>query len=88
MRVGAQTVVELAKTEFNGCGVMLAVGVNDSRVPTWESGKFGARLRTATTSGMPVWFRTNGDAGHFNDSLDDKAAEKADEAAFLEHVLR
>jgi prolyl oligopeptidase len=67
--------------------VMLAVGLNDSRVPTWESGKFGARLRTATASGMPVWFRTNGDAGHFNDSLDDKAAEKADEAAFLEHVL-
>jgi prolyl oligopeptidase len=67
--------------------LLLAVGLNDSRVPTWESGKFGARLRTATASAMPVWFRTNGDAGHFNDSLDDKAAEKADEAAFLEHVL-
>ncbi len=67
--------------------IMLAVGLNDSRVSTWDSGKFGARLRTATTSGKPVWFRTNGDAGHFNDSLDDKAAERADEAAFLEYVL-
>jgi len=67
--------------------VMLAVGLNDSRVSTWDSGKFAARLRTATTSGMPIWIRTNGDAGHFNDSLDDKAAERADEAAFLEQVL-
>jgi len=67
--------------------VMLATGLNDSRVSTWESGKFAARLRTATTSGMPVWIRTNGDAGHFNDSLDDRAAEWADQAAFLEHVL-
>jgi prolyl oligopeptidase len=67
--------------------VMLAVGLNDSRVSTWDSGKFAARLRTATTSDLPIWIRTNGDAGHFNDSLDDKAAERADEAAFLEHVL-
>ncbi len=67
--------------------VMLAVGLNDSRVSTWDSGKFGARLRTATTSERPIWIRTNGDAGHFNDSLDDKAAERADEAAFLEYVL-
>jgi prolyl oligopeptidase len=67
--------------------VMLAVGLNDSRVSTWESGKFGARLRAATTSERPVWFRTNGDAGHFNDSLNDDAAEWADEVAFLEHVL-
>ncbi len=68
--------------------VMLAVGLNDSRVSTWDSGKFAARLRTASSSGMPIWIRTNGDAGHFNDSLDDIAAERADEAAFLEHVLR
>ena len=67
--------------------VMLAVGLNDSRVSTWDSGKFCARLRTATTSNRPVWIRTNGDAGHFNDSMDDQAAELADEAAFLEHVL-
>jgi prolyl oligopeptidase len=67
--------------------VMLAVGLNDSRVSTWDSGKFAARLRTATMSDVPIWIRTNGDAGHFNDSLDDKAAERADEAAFLEHVL-
>jgi prolyl oligopeptidase len=67
--------------------VMLAVGLNDSRVSTWDSGKFGARLRAATTNGKPVWIRTNGDAGHFNDSLDDQAAERADEAAFLEYVL-
>jgi prolyl oligopeptidase len=67
--------------------VMLAVGLNDSRVSTWDSGKFAARLRTATISEKPIWIRTNGDAGHFNDSLDDQAAERADEAAFLEKVL-
>lgn len=67
--------------------VMLAVGLNDSRVSNWDSGKFGARLRTATASDKPVWIRTNGDAGHFNDSLDDEAAERADEMTFLEHVL-
>ena len=67
--------------------VILAVGLNDSRTSNWDSGKFGARLRTATTSDKPVWIRINGDAGHFNDSLDDQAAEWADEAAFLEHVL-
>ncbi|HLQ12780.1 MAG TPA: prolyl oligopeptidase family serine peptidase [Steroidobacteraceae bacterium] len=67
--------------------VLLAVGLNDSRVPTWGSGKFGARLRAASASGKPIWFRTNGDAGHFNDSLDDTAAERADVAAFLEQVL-
>jgi prolyl oligopeptidase len=67
--------------------VMLAVGLNDSRVSTWDSGKFGPRLGAATTSEKPVWIRTNGDAGHFNDSLDDQAAERADEAAFLEYVL-
>jgi prolyl oligopeptidase len=67
--------------------VILAVGLNDSRVSNWDSGKFAARLRTASTSDKPVWIRTNGDAGHSNDSPDDQAAEWADEAAFLEHVL-
>jgi prolyl oligopeptidase len=37
--------------------VILAVGLNDSRVSNWDSGKFGARLRTATTSGEPIWIR-------------------------------
>ncbi|MBV8658540.1 MAG: prolyl oligopeptidase family serine peptidase, partial [Burkholderiales bacterium] len=64
-----------------------AVGVNDSRVSPWESGKFGAKLRTATASGKPIWYRTNGDAGHFTDSLDDTAAEAADTYTFLEIQL-
>ena len=67
--------------------VMLAVGINDSRVAPWNSGKFGARLQAATASGKPVWFRTNGDAGHFTDSLDDTASEKADIYTFLEMQL-
>jgi prolyl oligopeptidase len=45
-------------------GIMLAHGVNDIRVPVWESLKAGARFATATTSGRPVLLRLEFDSGH------------------------
>lgn len=44
--------------------VMLVTGLNDPRVPSWELGKFAARLQAATSSGKPVILRIDGDAGH------------------------
>ncbi|GLQ96178.1 prolyl oligopeptidase family serine peptidase [Dyella mobilis] len=68
--------------------VMLDVGLNDSRVAPWETGKFAARLRTATTSGRPIWIRTDANAGHgIQRSLGAEAAEYADIYAFLDAQL-
>ena len=44
--------------------VLLPVGLNDARVPAWESGKMAATLQAATTSGNPVLLRIDEAAGH------------------------
>lgn len=68
--------------------VLLAVGLNDNRVSTWQTGKFAARLRTADTSGRPVWIRTDANGGHgMQTSLGAEAAEFADIYAFLDAQL-
>lgn len=68
--------------------VMLDVGLNDSRVAPWETGKFAARLRAADTSGRPVWIRTDAHAGHgIQVSLGAEAAEYSDIFAFLDAQL-
>lgn len=64
--------------------VLLVVGLNDNRVPPWNSGKFGARLAAASASGKPVWFRADDDMGHFNTTLGAQALESADQYAFIE----
>ena len=64
--------------------VLLGVGLNDSRVAPWMSGKLGAALQHA---GGQVIFRTDGDSGHFGTSMNQQAAEKADLYAFLEAIL-
>jgi prolyl oligopeptidase len=68
--------------------VMLLVGLNDSRVAPWNSGKFAARLARASASGKPVWMRTDGDTGHFGTALNARAAEAADTYAFIDLQLR
>ena len=45
-------------------GILLAHGVNDTRVPVSESLKGGARFQQATTSGRPVLLRLEFDSGH------------------------
>ena len=68
--------------------VMMDIGLNDSRVAPWETGKFAARLRTSDTSGRPVWIRTNANGGHgIQTSLDSEASEYADIYAFLDAQL-
>jgi prolyl oligopeptidase len=67
---------------------MLDVGLNDSRVSPWETGKYAAKLRASSTSGKPVWIRTNADGGHgIQVSLGAEAAEYADIFAFLDAQL-
>ena len=68
--------------------VMLNVGLNDSRVAPWETGKFAARLRASNTGGKPVWIRTNANGGHgIQVSLGAEATEFADIYAFLDAQL-
>ena len=44
--------------------VMLSHGINDPRVEPWMSAKMCARLQAASTSGKPVLFRVDYQAGH------------------------
>ncbi|HET6431753.1 prolyl oligopeptidase family serine peptidase [Dyella sp.] len=67
--------------------VLMSVGLNDGRVPTWETGKFAARLRAARSNGRPVWIRTDALAGHGTESMDAEALESADIFAFLDAQL-
>jgi prolyl oligopeptidase len=64
--------------------VLLVVGVNDNRVAPWNSGKFGARLLAASSSGKPVWFRLDDDMGHFNTAQEAQSREQADVYTFAE----
>jgi prolyl oligopeptidase len=43
---------------------LLIHGINDPRVPPWESMKMAARLQAATTSGKPVLLRIDYAGGH------------------------
>jgi prolyl oligopeptidase len=43
---------------------LLMTGINDPRVPPWESFKMAARLQAASTSGKPVLMRIDYAAGH------------------------
>ncbi|WP_266159425.1 prolyl oligopeptidase family serine peptidase [Dyella silvatica] len=68
--------------------MMLGVGLNDSRVAPWETGKFAARLRAANTSGRPVWIRTDAQGGHgMQVSLGAEATLYADLFAFMDAQL-
>jgi oligopeptidase B len=44
--------------------MFVGTGLWDSQVQYWEPAKYVARLRTLDTSGRPLVFRTNMDAGH------------------------
>lgn len=44
--------------------VLLIHGINDPRVEPWMSAKMTAKLQASTTSGKPVLFRVDYDAGH------------------------
>jgi len=68
--------------------VLLVVGLNDSRVSSWQSGKFGAKLQADSASGKPVWIRTDNQTGHMGGDLADLASEWSDTYTFFEDQLR
>lgn len=64
--------------------VMLSHGINDPRVEPWMSGKMCARLQAASSSGKPVLFRVDYQAGHGIGSTKTQYQEGlADKWAFL-----
>ena len=64
--------------------VLLTHGVNDPRVEAWMSAKMTARLQAASTSGKPVLFRVDYQAGHGIGSTKKQYQEEtADAMAFL-----
>ena len=52
-------------------------GINDPRVPAWESMKMAARLQAATTSGKPVLLRIEYAGGHGIGSTKTQRQEQA-----------
>jgi prolyl oligopeptidase len=64
--------------------VMLVHGVNDPRVPVWESAKTAARLQAATSSGKPILLRLDMQAGHgVGSTVTQRNSATADQYAFL-----
>jgi prolyl oligopeptidase len=64
--------------------VLLTSGFNDPRVAPWQPGKMAAHLQAATTSGRPVLFLVDFDAGHgMGSSKSQRDRELADQMAFL-----
>jgi len=63
---------------------LLTSGFNDPRVAPWQPGKMAAHLQAATTSGRPVLFLVDFDAGHgMGSSKSQRDRELADQLAFL-----
>ena len=64
--------------------VLLATGINDPRVPAWESMKMAARLQAASASGKPVLLRIQFDGGHGVGSTTSQREElSADKWSFM-----
>ena len=63
---------------------LLLEGLNDPRVPAWESLKMTARLQAASTSGKPVLLRLQMDGGHGIGSTKSQREEQdADRWSFM-----
>lgn len=64
--------------------VLLTTGENDGRVNPAQSRKMTARLQAATTSDLPILFRSSASTGHgIGSSLKERIAEQADILSFL-----
>ena len=63
---------------------LVTTGINDPRVPPWESLKFTARLQAATSSDKPVLLRIDYAAGHgLGSTKTQRQEETADVWSFL-----
>jgi prolyl oligopeptidase len=64
--------------------VLLTSGMNDPRVAPWQPGKMAARLQAASSSGRPVLFLVDFDAGHgMGSTKTQRDKEMADQLAFF-----
>jgi prolyl oligopeptidase len=63
--------------------VLLSVGMQDPRVPVWQSAKMAARLQAYTTSGKPILLRVDNEAGHRGSTHSQGIEEWADIMTFL-----
>jgi prolyl oligopeptidase len=64
--------------------VLLPCGENDGRVNPAQSRKMAARLQAATSSGLPILFRSTAGAGHgIGTALKERIALQADVYSFL-----
>lgn len=63
--------------------LLLTAGMNDTRVPAWQPGKFVAQMRQASTSGKPILFQVDFNSGHgFDASTEKRNAELQDMLSF------
>ncbi|WP_394840311.1 prolyl oligopeptidase family serine peptidase [Pendulispora rubella] len=63
--------------------VLLQVGANDPRLPTWQSGKLAARLQAASSSGHPVLLTVVANQGHQSTTADQLVDRYTDAYAFV-----
>ncbi|WP_394844150.1 prolyl oligopeptidase family serine peptidase [Pendulispora brunnea] len=63
--------------------VLLQVGANDPRLPTWQSGKLTARLQAASSSGRPVLLTVVANQGHQSTTADQYVQRYTDAYAFV-----
>lgn len=64
--------------------MLLSSGYNDPRVPPWQPGKLAAHLQAATSSGRPVLFLLDFDAGHgIGSTQSQRDREMADQLSFF-----
>jgi prolyl oligopeptidase len=64
--------------------VLVTAGANDPRVDPWEGAKMAARLEASTTSGYPILFRVNYDAGHgLTDTITQQVSDWTDIFTFF-----
>ncbi len=68
-------------------GVLLTTGINDNRVPPYESWKMAARLQAATSSLRPILLWTSFTSGHDLVAPGEEVSQQADIFAFLFHQL-
>ncbi|WP_161634421.1 prolyl oligopeptidase family serine peptidase [Aquimarina pacifica] len=64
------------KEKENYPATLLTAGLNDPRVPAWNSVKFGARILAANTSGKPNFLLVDSETGHARDDTKLKEFER------------
>jgi prolyl oligopeptidase len=63
--------------------ILLTAGLNDGRVPAYQSFKFAARLQAAAAPGNPILLRVNSFGHGFGSSLDQQIEDITDVIAFF-----